>query len=423
MWTADNGALPPWKGDYHHDLNTQMSYCHFFKANHLPEGESFVDFLWNMRDVGRDFARSFYGTEGLCLPSVMGLDGTPLGGWAMYCFAPTNQIWLCQSFERYYRFTGDQKFLEEKAYPYFRETAVMLLGLLEEREGKLYLPISSSPEIHDDELEAFVTPNSNYDLALMRYLFETLARFGELLDLDEKDKWLDVLEKLPQLAVNEKHVLRISPDEDLTESHRHFSHAMSIHPLGQLSYEENKEIIDATIWDLERLGKGAWVGFSFTWMAELYAIARNGNGAYYQLKTFWEYICSQNGFHLNGDYKGAGVTASHYRPFTLEANFCAADALQEMLLQTENGILDLFPAIPAQWLEGEVSFQTLRAENGVLVSATLSGGIVTALTVQWEREGEVLLKKSPYLPKLNSLEEREEGYLLHGRAGQILRIL
>lgn len=29
VWTADNGQLPPWKGDYHHDLNTQLSYLAF----------------------------------------------------------------------------------------------------------------------------------------------------------------------------------------------------------------------------------------------------------------------------------------------------------------------------------------------------------------------------------------------------------
>ncbi|HLP16961.1 MAG TPA: hypothetical protein VK470_11920, partial [Bacteroidota bacterium] len=26
IWTADNGKLPPWKGDFHSDLNTQLSY-------------------------------------------------------------------------------------------------------------------------------------------------------------------------------------------------------------------------------------------------------------------------------------------------------------------------------------------------------------------------------------------------------------
>ncbi|MBC8180431.1 hypothetical protein H8E88_04835 [candidate division KSB1 bacterium] len=25
VWTADNGKLPPWKGDFHHDINTQSS--------------------------------------------------------------------------------------------------------------------------------------------------------------------------------------------------------------------------------------------------------------------------------------------------------------------------------------------------------------------------------------------------------------
>ena len=26
VWSADAGSLPPWKGDYHNDLNTQMTY-------------------------------------------------------------------------------------------------------------------------------------------------------------------------------------------------------------------------------------------------------------------------------------------------------------------------------------------------------------------------------------------------------------
>ena len=38
VWTADNGKLPPWKGDYHHDLNTQLSYWPVYTGNHLSEG-------------------------------------------------------------------------------------------------------------------------------------------------------------------------------------------------------------------------------------------------------------------------------------------------------------------------------------------------------------------------------------------------
>ena len=96
-----------------------------------------------------------------------------------------------------------------------------------------------------------------------------------------------------------------------------------------------------------------WVGFSFVWMAHLYAVQGNGEGAYEQLRIFWESFCSPNGFHLNGDYKRRGYTTFHYRPFTLEANMYAADGLQEMLLQTRKGRIDLFPAVPESWKEKE----------------------------------------------------------------------
>lgn len=396
VWTADNGMLPPWKGDYHFDLNVQMCYYSYLKANHLEEGECLLDYLWDMADCGRKFARSFYHSEGLCLPSVMTLTGEPLGGWGMYALSPANQLWICQFFERYYRATGDRKFLEERAYPYLSETGEFILRLLEEKDGKYYLPISSTPEVHDDNIEAFVTPNSNYDLALMRYLFGSLEQMSQELDNGEQKRWSEVSDKLPELAVNDQDVLMLSPDESLEESHRHFSHAMAIHPLRLMSYdsEADKRIIDATILDLERLGTGYWVGFSYTWMAELYAVQRNGNGAAHQLKTFWEQHCSPNGFHLNGDYKNCGTSMFHYRPFTLEGNFCAADALQEMLLQCENGSLDLFPAVPDAWLDEKVSYENLRGEKGLLISAAMDNGKVTSLILRPQHSCRIRIRRN-----------------------------
>ena len=47
VWTADNGRLPPWKGDFHHDLNTQLSYWPCYSGNHLEEGLGFLDWLWD----------------------------------------------------------------------------------------------------------------------------------------------------------------------------------------------------------------------------------------------------------------------------------------------------------------------------------------------------------------------------------------
>lgn len=390
VWTADDGCLPPWKGDYHNDLNTQLSYTHFYKADHLEEGEAFTDFLWKLRDAGREFASSFYHTDGICMPGVMTIDGRPLGGWPMYSLSPVHQIWLCRSFEQYYRYTGDEEFLSDRCWVYFRETAECITALLEEGKDGLHLPVSSSPELHDDEASAWVTPNSSYDLALLKYFYWTLVRFSNILENGEEDRWRSVADRLPDFSLDERKVLKISPDEILTESHRHLSNAMAICPMELVGYEtdEEREIVDAVIADYERLGTGMWVGFSFTWMAHLYAVAGNGEGAREQLRIFWDSFCSPNGFHLNGDYRYRGYSSFHYRPFTLEANMYAADALQEMLFQMRDGICTLFPAVPEEWLIRGVKFQGFRGETGLKVSAEAKKGklVFLELYIPYDRK-------------------------------------
>lgn len=414
VWTADDGQLPPWKGDYHHDLNTQMSYWHYLKANHIEEGESFIDYLWDLVPEARQFAKDFFDAPGLCLPSTTTLDGTPIGGWAMYSYNFTNQIWLCQAFDRHWEYTGDIDFLEKKAYPYLKDTAICIMQwLVPDSKGKLLLPLSSSPEIHDNNYEAWLTPNSNYDLELLIYLFKTLYKMADILNYEEKDKWEEKLNSLPELAINDNNVLMLSPDESLNESHRHHAHAMAIYPLDLLNYHSggrDKQIIDETINNLELLGTGLWVGFSFPWMAEFYARQCNGEGAAYQLKLFWEVFCSQNGFNLNGDFNKYGITQWHYRPFTLEANMCAADALQEMLLQTYDGIIRVFPAIPESWRKNGASFSSFRGMKGILISSSIKNGEVEYIHLVAHNDGNYLIQNEFNSDKIiikrrNCLEE------------------
>ena len=59
----------------------------------------------------------------------------------------------------------------------------------------------------------------------------------------------------------------------------------------------------------------------------------------------------RNGFHANGDQIGAGLSRFRYRPFTLEGNFLAMQAVHEMLLQSWGGRVRVFPAVPKTWAE------------------------------------------------------------------------
>jgi alpha-L-fucosidase 2 len=173
----------------------------------------------------------------------------------------------------------------------------------------------------------------------------------------------------------------LSSDEDLNESHRHHAHLMAIYPLGLLSPDrpEEKEVIDQSLKQLERLGTMFWVGYSFAWAACLYARAGLAEAALHNLRVFWTSTCSRNGFHLNGDFKRTGATAWRYRPFTLEGNLAAAEAVHEMLMQSHGGIIRIFPAVPEKWTS--VSFRNLRAEGGWVVSASLTDGRMDTIRI------------------------------------------
>lgn len=395
VWTADNGQLPPWKGDYHHDTNTQLSYQSFLKANRLEEGRVFVDYLWDMREVFERFAKNFFGVDGLLLPSCSTLDGKPIGGWAHYAFSPTMSIWAAQSFDEYYLYTGDENFLKERAYPYFEAIGRAIYGLMEERDGKLYLPLSSSPEIYDATREAYLKPNSNFDLALIQYLYKTLLGYAKKLQKDG-GMYETILKKLDEIAVDDEGVVLLDSTQRLPESHRHFSHIMCMYPLHLLNYdsEKNKRIYQKTLVQIEQLGTGWWVGFSYAMCAQAYAMAEMGNAAYEKLRIFARAFVADNGFHLNGDFKNYGYSQFHYRPFTLESSFGFCDALQEMLLQEHQGYIHLFPAMPQDWLDREIAFDGLRSYGGVLIGAKWREGKTVGATLTLPHGREMKLKNT-----------------------------
>lgn len=383
VWTADNDCLPPWKGDYHHDTNTELSYQAYLKANRLEEGEAFIDYLWRLKPAYERFAKEFFGVNGLLLPSCSTLDGKAMGGWAQYSLSPTMTIWAAQSFDEYYLYTGDEKFLKNRAYPFFKKVGQAIKGLLTEKNGKLYLPVSSSPEIFDNARKAYLEPNSNFDLSLLIYLFKTLKRYAEKLG-ENAEEYEEILGKLDDLAIDDSGVVMLDKTQYLPESHRHFSHVMCLYPLHLINYDtdEHKKIYENTIKNLEILGTGYWVGFSFPMSAQIYAMAKNGNAAAERLGQFCKGFVAENGFHLNGDFKHYGYTQWHYRPFTLESLFGFADALHEMLLQDHQDFIELFPAIPDEWKRGTVEFKNLRSRGGLLVSATLKRGELSLLTIK-----------------------------------------
>lgn len=402
VWTADDGKLPPWKGDYHHDLNTQLSYWPCYSGNHLEEGLAYLDWLWKTRDAAFDWTRTFFKLPGMNVPMTADLNGRQIGGWRQYTHSASTSAWLSQHFYLHWKYSADREFLRQRAYPYLRDTCEFIDAFTATKgpDGKRTHPLSASPEINDNRPEAWFSTETNYDLALERWVLGAAAELAvEAGAPEDAARWRKVLSELPASILGKDGQLLVAKGVPLPFSHRHFSHLMAIHPLGLIDWsdgDEARRIITASLAELARLGSAAWCGYSFSWLANLAARARDGEKAAKALEIFSTAFTLRNSFHCNGDQSHKGYSLFTYRPFTLEGNFAAAAGVQEMLLQSHRGVMVLFPAVPVAWKD--VAFTTLRAQGAFLVSAQRTGGAVSRVEIVAEQGGRCRLI-SPFTSK------------------------
>lgn len=411
VWTADNGGLPPWKGDFHNDLNTQLSYWPTYSGNRLEEAKTFTDWLWKIRPENKKYTKTYFDVNGLNIPGVLTLNGFPMGGWIQYALSPTVSAWTAHHFYWQWKYSMDHKFLKKQAYPYITEAATFLANItFTKPDGKRYLPLSASPEYNDNSITAWFKNWTNFDLALAHFIFDAAAEVNDA--LSKKDKaayWRKLKNELPDYAINETGML-VAVDQSMEHSHRHMSPYMAIYPLGQLDInnEEDKPIIKNSLRHLEKLGTKAWVGYSFSWIASMHARAKEGEEAVSNLQKFATNFCSINSFHINGDQKGGQYSGFTYRPFTLEGNFAFAQGVHELLLQSKKGYIEVFPALPTSWKN--VSFKNLRAEGGFVLSSSLQNGLLSGIEVTSETnatfniryEGTLKIKNDTHMLTKNS---------------------
>ncbi len=392
IWTADDGGLPPWKGDFHHDLNTELSYWPGYSGNHLDLTEGFTNWLWKVKDENKRWTKQYFEVDGLNVPGVTTISGKPMGGWIQFAMSPTTSAWLAQHFYWQWRYSMDNSFLKEKTLPYLMDVCKYLEGVTSISDNKKKLPLSSTPEYNDNSIKAWFSDWTSYDLALVTNAFEMIANSYWKLNKETQTKyWLNQSSTLPLLYSNEAG-LPIARNQNLEYSHRHQNHLHAIYPLGLLSMDDSSQrtILENSLRQIENLGTRQWVGYSFAWIASIYARAKNGDSAAVNLKRFATNFVSSNSFHLNGDQKGGQYSDITYRPFTLEGNFAFAQGVHEILLQSHKDFIEVFPALPKDWKN--LSFKTLRTEGAFLISAQMENGVVDEIKIKSETGGTLRIK-------------------------------
>lgn len=397
VWCPDDSP-PPWAAQYGFNLNEQMDTWHLLPSNHVESAYAFAELLERWFPVNQEICRKFYGVEGATLIHGSDFNGHEVPGWYCANLWAACGPWACHTLWQIYQYTADIDFLRRRAYPLMKAYMAQYKGILEKGEdGKWHVPYNPSPEWLNNDAKAWGRDDTG-NLASARWLSGALLEAEKVLGAESEDNswWQDVHENLAPYTVDQSgfQLMRGVP---LTESHRTFPQLMAIYPYGDVHVEGNKkdrDLIDRSFRTVTDRGPGKWCGYTLSWMAAIAARTADAGRASEMLKLYADSSVLENSFHNNFDDQAKGVLQHGPVITTPEGGFTAAAALLEMLLQSWNGIIRLFPATPASW--HDAAFENLRAEGGFLVSACRRQGKTTWVRIKSEA-GKRCRIRNPFL--------------------------
>jgi hypothetical protein len=170
--------------------------------------------------------------------------------------------------------------------------------------------------------------------------------------------------------------------------HRHMSQLVGFYP-GTSVADGDQNNFNAAVETLRRRGDGA-TGWSMGWKINLWARALDGDHAYKLLQNLFKDNLAQNLFDL---HSGIGFSTDGYY-FQIDGNFGYTAGVQEMLLQSHLGSLDLLPALPGNWSDGSV--QGIRSIGGHELDINWTNGILTNARIKAFADGAIKVRSAAF---------------------------
>ena len=386
IWNEDMN--PAWDSKYTANINLEMNYWPA-ETTALPECvEPLVQMVRDLAETGAKVAKVHYGARGWVFHQNTDLwrAAAPMDGPTWGTFS-VGGAWLCTHLWEHYQFTGDKIFLRE-VYPLLKGSAQFFLDTLvtyPKNTNWLVTCPSTSPEnfpaypgnhrFHDDYTGmnmpgTTITAGSTIDMGILRDLFDAYVKAGKILQTDEAfcRQVAAARARLAPMQIGQQGNLQewIEDWGGLEAKHRHISHLYNLYPSAQISPTATPALAAAAKVTLAERGD-AGTGFGMAWKAACWARLLDGDHAN---------VCLAN---LVARQTCPNLFSICFSAPQVDGSFGATAAIAEMLLQSQAGEIQLLPALPQAWADGEVN--GLRARGGFTVDEVWAHGRLVSATI------------------------------------------
>ncbi|MBV4357494.1 glycosyl hydrolase family 95 catalytic domain-containing protein [Pinibacter aurantiacus] len=404
-WITSNNTA--WHGDYHLNYNFQAPYYSPYSSNHVEISSPYYEAVNNMIPFGDTLAKQ-HGWKGVFLPVSMGPWGTSPEGPDSHWGQHSNAVFAALPFIWHYQYTQDTAWLRKTGYAYMREVEKFWTDYLTFENGRYVIEHDAIHEGSGGAGRSGISEDMNpiLTLGLVKTLYTSMLAMSEDLGVDAalRSKWKEIIEKLspfPTQERNGKTVFRYTEkgtawwgDNTLGIQH--------IFPAGAIGLDSDPKLLEISHNMIDAMARWKDNNGSSSWYTACARVNYQPEKILAELRSMYDKHSMPNKILYFG---GGGIE-----------NASPSLAINEMLLQSHEGVIRFFPCWPQNL---DARFGSLRAVGAFIVSAEMKSGLVQHVTIVSEK-GKPLTIVNPW--KANKVQVYRNGKKAEMLSGERVRM-